>query len=255
MSSELPDFWKEQAELLEIQAQQFQVQGLPEIDLRFMSHCNRIEGDTTEQTLFLQIEGDQWRLIRRAGAGVSWEIHSPDQVIAFTSESQVENRLDREILDYRARLLTHQHIEQRIKQRIAELSQQLWTWPSQRLLTLYFIEWEGFKKDESGWTHTLVPDEEGFVTVWQGSLAVGILLSGTTHFIKRYQFRQVKELSQEFKVQRNLTIPDLTLRGPFYVEAPGEALVIPIGVEPVSWIIETFKGMEHSTQLVAEQDS
>ncbi len=241
MANDIPQFWSEEAELLDLQAQQYQVSAIPEIKLRFMTYCTEITGNAYEQTLQLHIDGLEWRLLRREYGGISWEIYSPDGVVAYSTNSQIENRLDREILDYRARLLASEDWENTINQRLSRLRNQLWKWPQGQTLTLYWLEWEGFKKDEAGWTSCYTPDAEGFVRVWQGSEAVGILLERTLYFIKRYTFDQLKDLPQELKIQRQLQLKGIERQGHLYVEVPDAILTLAIGLEPLPWVVEAFK--------------
>ncbi len=243
MSTEIPPFWQQQAELLDLQADQhLQTRARPPLDHRFMTYCVKQEGDASELILHLEIESHVWKLIRREGVGISWEIYSPDHVISYTTNSQIENRLDREILDFRARLLASEQWEEKITQRLSLLRRQLWQWPAQQILKLYWIEWEGFKqREERGWATSITPDAEGFVTLWQGSMSIAIQLDQTHHFIKRYQFHRLKDLPQELIVQRHLTIRGLIWQKQLYAEVPGEILRIPIGLEPIHWIVNAFK--------------
>lgn len=242
MTDEFPSFWQQQADMLDLQVeQQLQAQSLPPLELRFMTYCIKQEGTSSERILKLDIEGHQWTLIRREGVGVSWEIHSPDQLIRYATHSQIENRLDREILDYRARLLASEQWEEKISQRLSHLKRQLWKWPTRKILNLYYIEWEGFRqREEKGWSHSIRPDQEGFTVIHQQSSTIGIQLDKTNHFVKRYQFDSLQSLPQELMVQRLLKVRGVSWQHNLYLEAPDQTLEIPIGYEPMNWILECF---------------
>ncbi len=255
MTDEFPSFWQQQADMLELQAEQhLQAQSLPPLDFRFMTYCIKQQGDSSERILHLDIEGHSWTLIRREGVGISWEIQSPDQLIRYATHSQIENRLDREILDYRARLLASEQWEEKINLRLSKLKQKTWKWPTRQFLKLYYIEWEGFKqREEKGWTHSITPDPEGFVLIHQGPNMIGIHLDKTHHFVKRYQFDSLQSLPQDLIVQRQLKIQGLSWHHTLYLEDPGQTLEIPIGYEPRDWIMKCFLPQENAGGLISPQ--
>ncbi len=238
MQAEIPEYWQREVDLLEQLAQNYaNTHSIPALDLRFMAHCVGYEQGSSEEFFFLKIEDHLWTLIRRDLVGISWEIQSPDKVIVHATNSQVEDRLDREVLDFKARLLT----SQKWHEEIALLRTQGWTWPAGQTLKLYRVEWEGFRKDEIAWAADLTPDEEGFISLWQEDAWIGVRLLETRHCLTRRMFDRLADLPPQLKRPRSKTLRGIGMRGQLIIEEVGQELIVPLGDEPVPWVKDRLK--------------